>query len=151
MAERIDPCARSRCRLRDVPDMGEVWVPRHIVRLDSPKLAGWQVRFERPWTYFPDAEHGGVDRSFAAAKRLLRRQWRPVAWRTSRRASAGVRLINDARGVWYVEATHPLGRPPRRFYVGTDATRTQTREREARRLARAQRATWLAEHKEPLR
>lgn len=151
MAECIDPCARSRCRLRDAPDMGEVWVPRHIVRLDSRTLAGWQVRFERPWTYLSDADHAGPRGSFAAAKRLLRRQWRPVAWRTSRRASAGVRLIRDRRGQWYVEASHPRGRPPRRFYVGTDATKSHTRERDARRKARAQRASWLTECKEPLR
>lgn len=147
----LDPCARPRCRLRDVPGLGEVLVPRHIVRLDSATLAGWQVRFERPWTYFADDVHGGAGRSFAAAKRLLRRQWRPIEWRTTRRPSAGVRLIRDGRGQWYVEASHPLRQPPRRFYVGTDATKTSSREREARRHARAQRVTWLAEVETPTR
>lgn len=151
MAAVINPCARSRCRIRDVPELGEVLVPRHVVRLDSPTLAGWQVRFQRPWKYFPDVEHGGVARSFAAAKRYLRREWRPIEWSTSRRHNAGVRLINDARGLWYVEATHPLGRRARRFYVGTDTTRTRARERTARQRARAQRQTWLIEVEVPLR
>lgn len=148
----FDPCARGRCRQRHVEAMGgDVWVPRHIVRLDSASLAGWQVRFERPFVYLSDAAYGSPERSFRAAKRHLRQAWRAIPKRTSRNGAAGVRVIRTTRGHWYAEATHPRRQAPRRFYIGTDATVTTSRSRAAQQRAREQRHAWLAAMEAPLR
>lgn len=153
----MNPCALARCRTVESVVIGTVeGVPRHVVRLDGQNLAGWQVRFERPWRYFSDSDHGGAAASLKAAKRFLRRTWRPTPIRTSRgydrrtgQRTQGIRMVrHDGRrghGEWYIEASHPRHGAAKRFYVGTDSTRTKMREKEARAAALAQRRAWLAQ------
>jgi hypothetical protein len=150
-AKQADPCARSRCRTVLV-DGDELQVPRHISRVDCKRARGWQVRFEKPSIFCSDAAHRGDPRaSLRAAKRELRRVWRPGEKETARAPARGVRVFRDARGRWYAEASHPRRGAARRFYIGTDATRTQRRERDARAEARQQRSAWLAAIEVPTR
>jgi hypothetical protein len=155
---KIDPCSPDRCRTIRVHGY-EYGVPKHVVRLDAPNLAGWQVRWDGT-RYFSDSAFGGAEGSFHAATAHLRKVWRPVKKKTARGragrpgAEAGISLITDSRDgvpVVYVQATGPKAGIVRRIYVGTENTATVERVRKATRVARAWRAEQLRKYPIPVR
>jgi len=145
----------SRCRTVSC-GAGDFTVPKHVVRLESDRLAGWQVRWGTS-RYFADGLHGGPEGSLTAAIRHLRKVWKPTAKKTQRGQSAtsktpGVRMYRDnKRGVIYIEASHPNRGRPKRFYAGTDNTVTPARIRAATRLAKQARAMMLSATPVPIR
>lgn len=165
-ASPIDPLGADRCRRRDVPGVGQVMVPRHIVRIDTGNTHGWQVRFEQPSKFFADplrmARGAAALSSLESAKAHLKAIWKPVGKSRIFRNRAG-KAGNPVPGVWteaqerkgstiwYVVAGHPDGRRYRRFYVGTRATYSPARLQAAQTRALEQRRAWLAEYIPPLR
>lgn len=152
-----DPCAADRCR-HVVVGGKEMQVPRHVVRVDGERCCGWQVRLDSPSRYFGDAAFGGAEGSLDAACDYLKAIYRPepkTTWRgCSRRGKreVGISVQRNGKGHWYVVAHHPVERAsPRKYYVGTDETRSRARELVARRRARQQRMDWLANLPVPLR
>lgn len=160
-----NPCHPDRCRSCEV-DGVEYQVPRHISRVDIPgrNTHGWQVRFDTPSRFFPDDAGGRAAKTTAAslerAKTYLRLIWTPEPKRTRRDLPrqrgrvAGVRLVNVRRNNsrhWYVEATHPGKGTPRRFYYGTDRTKTAERKQAAMKQAIATRHRWLEKTPVPTR
>lgn len=152
---RIDPADPSRCRQISCR-AGKFSVPRHVVRLESNNLAGWQVRWEGS-KYFADGEEGDAESSLLKAITHLRRVWRPVQKVTARNKSksggiAGVRLLQEKRdGAWYVIASHPNGGSPKRFYVGNDRTWSDAKYRLMLRKAKSARKEMLAQIPIPIR
>jgi len=124
----IGPTDASRCREVSC-SAGVFQVPRHIVRLESSNLAGWQVRWDGSSRYFSDAVNGGPHKAFEAAKEHLVRVWRPIAKANRRKEEGGVRLWHSpSRGAWFVVAADPSNRSlNKNFYVGTDKTFTSGR------------------------
>lgn len=155
IAKTLDPAAPSRCRLVRC-GAGAFDVPRHVVRLEGDRLAGWQVRWSTS-RYFADTAFGGPDGSLGAAIKHLRRVWRPTPKNTQRNRPqtakvAGVALVYVAlRRQWYVEARHPRRGSPKRFYVGTDQTWSESRFKAAQSKAIKARRAMLAELPTPLR
>lgn len=152
---KIDPCDVSRCR-EVTCGAGTFSVPRHIVRLESNNLAGWQVRWEGS-KYFADGAEGDPSASLSDAIKYLRKVWRPVRKVTTRNkaktgTTPGVALRQEKRdGAWYVIASHPRGGSPKRFYVGTDRTWSETKYRQMLRKAKEARKQMLVENPVPLR
>lgn len=155
MRTTLDAAAPTRCRTVSC-GAGDFTVPKHVVRLESDRLAGWQVRWETS-RYFADGLHGRPEASLTAAIRHLRKVWKPTLKKTQRGQSAssktpGVGLYRDARtGAIYVEARHPNGGRPVRFYAGTPNTVTPARLTAATRKAKKARAEILAANPVPLR
>lgn len=152
---KIDPADPSRCR-NVICQAGSFSVPKHIVRLESPNLAGWQVRWGGS-KYFADGEEGDAESSLLKAITHLRKVWRPVQKQTTRgKAKAGgvpgVSLRQEKRdGAWYVIASHPNGGSPKRFYVGNDRTWSEAKYRQMLRKAKAARKEMLANNPVPIR
>lgn len=125
-----------------------VGVPRHIVRCDSARVRGWQVRFDKPFRLFSDGLHGSAEASFQAAKRHLRKIWRPEPSHHGQ-LPGPPRIIRDNRGAWYAVTAVPNG--AKRFYIGMDSTYTDLRKRHALKRAREAQRSAYADFQQPLR
>ncbi len=145
-------------------------VPRHVVRIDIDKQGmtgthGWQVRYgPRPWRFFSDAK-GGELRTPAAslvdatthlgsiyAGPVSRVRTTPTTRKDNPIMEDGIRLVERRRKnrnckEIYIEAVPPVrGRSAQRFYVGTQATATEDRMRQALDQARRARAVMVSEY-----
>lgn len=149
--ESLNPAAASRCRIVS-RSFGDFKVPRHIVRLDSVRLAGWQVRWQGSTRYFSDSAAGSPAKALTLAIKHLRRVWKPIKKITRRNPNAGVSLRkNPSDQAWYAVASHPRSGSPKRFYAGTDATRTTVSTLKAIERAKRARRRMLTSIPVPLR
>lgn len=165
-APPINPLGADRCRTRDLPGVGRVEIPRHIIRVETGSTHGWQVRFEKPSKFFSDPR--GMERRPAAlssleqAKAHLKAVWRPRTKSRITRIGPGkagnpvpgvwVEAREQAAGTfWYVICSHPDGVTHRKFYVGSRSTYTPARLELAEARALEQRRAWLEAYVPPLR
>lgn len=157
-------------RLAFVPGWAGVFqIPKYIVRVDvdEPGKAGthgWQVRYQKPSTFFSDAgqnRRGNPSTSLAAAKRYLASIYAgprtlirttPTKRKTNPIQEPGLRLVyvqpkgRTVRHV-YVEAVPPgRGMVPKRVYVGTDNTVTPARIEAGKAKARQIRLAMVTAH-----
>jgi len=152
---KLDPADPSRCRELSCK-AGTFTVPRHVVRLESKKVAGWQVRWEGS-KYFGNGETQDPKASLEKAIQYLRKVWRPIKKQTSRNKTKtggvpGVRLAREKKdGAWYVIASHPKRGSPKRFYVGNDRTWSDVKYHQTLQKAKAARKEMLDQNPIPIR
>jgi len=157
-----DPFSRARSRV--VYPLGEVNIPRYVVRVHhrDQERGGWQVRFDKPFTYFKDRADiplsEAVQESFEQAKKYLRETWRPVLVDVNttyigkdETDTPGVCLTEKPatkrkRRSWGILVKHPGSKRTKYFHIGSEKTYTPERHKEAVRLAIEQRKEWLKEY-----
>ena len=143
-------------------------VPKHIVRMDSKRVHGWQLRYGPKWTLFSDYSDDGSGAAAALmaataelARRInklpaphgLRSEAHPdkangmplgISGPTSRRRQVHTALE------YYLQVTYPVpgGKPVNRsIYIATENTLTRERYQAALKKAIAMRDTGVRKFK----
>lgn len=132
-------------RNRDIPEYGQIQVPRYVVRIDingKRQTHGWQVRFNRPWVFFNDDNYGGILKAFKEVVMYLSSVYhyrylkRPSLENKNKAipiGTRGVRLVkrkkkNRTTEELYAEVCGlKHGDVPRLLYIGTSNTATAER------------------------
>ena len=147
---------------------GQVFeVPSHIVRLDTKKTHGWQLRYGK-WTMFSDHSNDGTgaDAALVAATAELARRMAKLPAPNGLRAEARSGKANEMPlGIsgpisrrrkentavqYYLQVTYPVpgGKPANRtVYVATENTLTTEKYHAALAKAEALRETGVREFK----
>ncbi|MES2207315.1 MAG: hypothetical protein V4525_11060 [Pseudomonadota bacterium] len=141
--ELVIPEKIKHLKVRNVelPNFGTVKITQYITRIDIEKTNthGWQVRFEKPSTFFSDFSCGNIinslqqSLSFLAVVYYPRLIKRPVKENKNKKIPLGIRGVrivkmkkkNRSTEELYAEAI-PMkhGESAKRFYIGTAKTAT---------------------------
>ncbi|MES2207269.1 MAG: hypothetical protein V4525_10820 [Pseudomonadota bacterium] len=139
---------KLKVREVQVEGSGVLNVPTHVTRIDIEKTNthGWQVRFEKPSTFFSDTAYGGAVESLQEAISFLASIYypklvkRPTVENKNKKIPLGIRGVrlvkmkkkNRNTEELYAEAI-PMrrGMSAKRFYIGTSNTATPERMEEA--------------------
>ena len=139
---------KLKIREIQVERFGMLSVPTYVTRIDSEKTNthGWQVRFEKPSTFFSDTAYGGGEDSLQQAIAFLASIYypklikKPTAENKNKKLPLGIRGVrlvkmkkkNRNTEELYAEAI-PMKRgiSAKRFYIGTSKTATPERMEEA--------------------